>query len=161
MVKTFDNLYQGLAVDNITTPLEASKIIAPTPSNGNATNPERTPVADDQIDKFQNLFSKPFHQFFGKNPALDVSTSDFCWAGLVLGFEEPTWETVHVEDQRQRHSRTQSRSLNASTLESAPDKQTPPLADVPDVHHEQISNTGTPHWDSCSTPFAHDHRPHR
>ena len=123
MVKTFDDLYQGLAVDNVLQPAKTSHVITPTPSNNNAINPERCPITDDQIDKFQNLFSKPFHhgfcrvvnvdhtgdhiisyvapdkvtrlqspeateQFLGKKPALDISTSDFCWAGLVLTWWE-------------------------------------------------------------------------
>ena len=48
MIKTFDNLYRGLAEDNIRTPDETSSTITPNPSNDNITNPERVPVPDDQ-----------------------------------------------------------------------------------------------------------------
>ena len=137
MVETFEDLYQGLAAENIPTPIpaETSSIIAHTPPYNNITNPERTLSADGQA---HNLFAKPFHhgfrrvvdvdqqgnytisyvapdkitrlqsseaveQFLKKNPTLKVSISDFCWENLALGFKEPAWETVHVEDQRQRH----------------------------------------------------------
>ena len=131
MIKTFDDLYQGLAKNHVPTPDETSSTIAPTPSNDNITNPESVPVPDDQINEFQNLFSKPFHcgfrrivdidrtgnhtisyvapdevtrlqsrkateRFLEKNPTLDASISDFCWAGLILDFKEPTWETAHI-----------------------------------------------------------------
>ena len=108
-------------------------------------------VAPDEVTRLQSR--EATERFLKKNPTLDASISDFCWAGLILGFEEPTWETVHVEDQWQRHSQTQSKSSNASTLESAPDNQTSPLADVDDVPLERIDDT--------DASFSHFPRPHR
>ena len=192
MVETFEDLYQGLAAENIPKPVETSSMITHTPPDDNATNPGRTAEVE-----FQNLFAKPFQhgfhrvvhvdqqdnytisyiapnkttwihsgeameQFLREDPTPDVSTSDFCWANLILGFKEPTWETVHVEDQRQRHSRTPSGSPSASSLESAPDNQTPPSAYVDDVQHEQPSdNTDNPCWAQTQIPFPQPPRPHR
>ena len=79
-------------------------------------------------------------QFFRENPTPDVSTLDFCWANLILGFEEPTWETVHVTNQRQRHSRTPSGLPSASLLESAPDNQTAHSACTDSALHEKLGD---------------------
>ena len=45
-------------------------------------------------------------RFLDQNPTFDVSISQFCWVDLIIGFENPTWETVHVQNHRQRHSQT-------------------------------------------------------
>ena len=194
MVETFEDLYQGLAAEDVPTPAETNSMITHTPPDDAITNPERTSVVDNQA---RNLFARPFHlgfhrvvhidqqdnysisyiapdkiarlqlseameQFLRENPTLDVSISDFCWAHLILGFKEPTWETIHVEEQRQLHSRTPSGPPSASSLESAPDNQTPPSADVDDVQHEQLSNnTDNPWWALNQTQFPHSPRPHR
>ena len=58
-------------------------------------------------DKITKLTSREeTERFLDQNPTLDVSISQFCWVDLIIGFEDPTWETVHVQDHRQRHSLT-------------------------------------------------------
>ena len=167
MVETFEDLYQGLAAEDTSTLAETNSMITYTPPDDNATNPGRTNEAGSQnrFEKpFQHGFHRVVHvdqqnnctvsyiapdrttwihsseameQFLREDPTLDVLTPDFCWANLILGFKEPTWETVHVEDQRQRHSRTPSGSPSASPSESASDDQTPPSTYVNDVQYEQ------------------------
>ena len=100
-------------------------------------------------------------QFLDRNPTLDVPISHFCWVDLIIGFKEPTWETISIQDQRQLHSRTQSKSPIASSPKLATEDQTPPLADVADVPHEQAGNADAPQRDSSPASFTHDPRPHR
>ena len=167
MAETFEDLYQGLATEDISKPIEMNSTIVHNSPDDNDAKPEDTAKV-----KFQNLFAKPFHngfhrmvrvdeqnnctisyiapdkttwihsfeameQFLRKNPTPDVLTSDFCWANLILGFEEPTWETVDIIDQRQRHSRTPSGLPSASSSESAPDNQTAHSACTDKELHEQ------------------------
>ena len=170
IAETFEDLYQGLATEDTSKPVETNSTIAHASSDDNANNPENTTEVE-----FQNLFAKPFRngfhrvvhvdqqndctisyvapdkttwihsyetmeQFLGENPTLDVLTSDFCWAPLILGFEEPTWETVHTINQRQRHSRTPSGLSSASLSESAPDNQTAHSACTDGALHEQLGD---------------------
>ena len=163
MVETFEDLYQGLAAEDTPTPVETDSMITHTPPKDSTTNPGRTAEVEFQNrfkKPFQHGFHRVVHvdqqnnctvsyiapdrttrihsgeameQFLREDPTPDVSTPDFCWANLILGFKEPTWETVHVEDQRQRHSRTPSGSPSASLLEWASDDQILPSAYVDDV----------------------------
>ena len=48
-------------------------------------------------------------RFLHQNPTLGASISQFCWSDLTTGFENPAWEMVHVQNHRQRHSRTRSK----------------------------------------------------
>jgi hypothetical protein len=118
-------------------------------------------VAPDGITKLTS--HEETGQFLDQNPTLNVSTSQFCWLDLVIGFKNPEWETVHIQDLRQRHSQTRSKSPTASSSQSAAEDQTLSLADVDnDISHEQISNTNIPpHWDNQPTPPSHDSRPQR
>jgi hypothetical protein len=100
-------------------------------------------VAPDGITK--STSREETERFLDQNPTLDISISQFCWIDLIIGFENPEWETVHIQNHRQRHSQTRSKSPTASSSQLAAEDQTLSLADVnDDIPHEQISNTNTP-----------------
>ena len=170
---TFNDLYQGLTENNIPSPEEANDTTDPTDNDSNAVisghneegnNRLSTPfhhgfhrvieidqagnktisyVAPDGITK--STSREETERFLDQNPTLDISISQFCWIDLIIGFENPEWETVHIQNHRQRHSQTRSKSPTASSSQLAAEDQTLSLADVnDDIPHEQISNTNTP-----------------
>ena len=96
------------------------------------------------LDEITRLTSREeTEQFLDQNLTLNISISQFCWVDLIIGFENPTWETI--QDHRQGHSRMQSKSPTASSSKSAAGDQTLSLADVSDdIPQEQTSNTDTP-----------------
>ena len=52
-------------------------------------------------DKVTRLESREaMERFLDQNPTLDIPTLDFCWANLILGFKDPAWETICVQDPR-------------------------------------------------------------
>ena len=59
-------------------------------------------IAPDGITRLESL--KAMEQFFSQHPTLDIPTLNFCWANLILGFDDPEWETICTPDPRQRYS---------------------------------------------------------
>ena len=116
-------------------------------------------VAPDGITRLTSR--EEAERFLHQNLTLGISVSQFCWSDLIIGFENPTWETVHVQDHRQRHSWMRSKSPTASSSQSAAEDLTLSLANVDDdIPHEQSSNTSDPkHRNNHATPSYHDSRP--
>ena len=59
-------------------------------------------IAPDKITRLESR--EAMERFLDWNPTLDIPTLNFCLANLNLGFKDPAWETVCVQDPRQRHS---------------------------------------------------------
>ena len=126
--------------------------------------PQITNVLRDRPDPLYHMPSgrvtrlesrKAMEQFLDQNPTLEVPTLNFCWANIILGFKEPTWETVCIQDPRQQHSRTRSKSPTVSSL-----KTRHHLWQTLMTSHMNEQTTPTPHTrtqaQSCS-PTILDH----
>ena len=69
-------------------------------------------IAPDGITRLESRTA--MERYLKQHLTLDLPTLNFCWENLILGFDDPEWETICTPDQG--YSQTQSRSPIASLL---------------------------------------------